>query len=57
MVKYTYLPGAQPELFQGRGSFVQLGHFDKHFIKKSSKKAPQENILEFFLIDTFKTIF
>ena len=37
--------GAQPEIFQGRESFVKLGHFDKHFIKKSRKKAPQGNIL------------
>ena len=33
-------PGAQLELFQGRGGFVKLGHFDKHFIKKSTKKSP-----------------
>ena len=34
------LAGAQPEIFQGRGCFVKLGHFDKHFIKKSRKKGP-----------------
>ena len=49
--------GVQPEIFQGRGSFVKLGHFDKHFIKKSRKKAPQGKILEFFLLDTLKTTF
>ena len=43
--------------FQGRGGFVKLGHFDKHFIKKSRKKAPQGKILEFFLLDTLKTTF
>ena len=32
--------GAQLEIFQGRGGFVKLGHFDKQFIKKSRKKAP-----------------
>ena len=37
--------GAQPELFQGRGGFVKLGHFDKHFIKKSRKKAQQGKTL------------
>ena len=25
--------GAQPEIFQGRGGFVELGHFDKLFVK------------------------
>ena len=24
--------------FQGRGDFVELGHFDKHFVKNTSKK-------------------
>ena len=24
--------------FQGRGSFVELGHFNKHFVKNTSKK-------------------
>ena len=50
-------PGAQPEIFQGRGGFVKLGHFDKHFIKKARKKAPQRKILDFFLLDTPKTTF
>ena len=49
--------GAQPEIFLGRGGFVKLGHFDKHFLKKSRKKAPQRKILEFFLLDTFKSAF
>ena len=50
-------PGVQPEIFEGRGGFVKLGHFDKHFIKKSRKKATQEKFLEFFLLDTLKTTF
>ena len=49
--------GAQPEIFQGRGGFVKLGHFDKHFIKKSRKTAPQGKILEFSHLDTLKTTF
>ena len=53
---YVY-PGAQPEIFLGRGSFVKLGHFDKHFIKKPRKKAPQGKFLKFFLLDTLKTTF
>ena len=49
--------GAQPKIFLGRGGFVKLGHFDKHFLKKSGKKAPQGKILEFFLVETFETAF
>ena len=49
--------GVQPEIFQGRGGFMKLGHFDKNFIKKSRKKAPQGKILEFFILDTLKTTF
>ena len=26
--------------FQGRGGFVELGHFDKHFVKNARKKGP-----------------
>ena len=32
--------GAQPEMFQGRGGFVKIGHFDKPFVKNSRKKGP-----------------
>ena len=46
---------AQPEIFQGR--FVELEHFDKQFLKNTRKRAPQGSILEFFLLDTLKTIF
>ena len=49
--------GAQPDIFQGRGGFVKLGHFDTHFIKNSIKKGPAGKIWEFFLLDTLKTIF
>ena len=44
-------------IFQGRGGFMKLGHFNKYFIKKSRKKAPQGKPLEFFLLDTLKTTF
>ena len=27
------------KIFQGRGDFVKLGHFDKYFIKKPRKKG------------------
>ena len=29
--KKAYRPGAQPEIFQGRGGFVEFGHFNKHY--------------------------
>ena len=32
--------GAQPEIFQGRGGSVELGHFDNQFIKNTQKKDP-----------------
>ena len=34
--------GGQPEIFQGRGGFVELGHFGKSFVKKARKKAWQD---------------
>ena len=36
--------GAQIEIFQGRGGFVELGHFNKHFVKNTRKKVPPGNI-------------
>ena len=50
-----YQAGAQLEVFQGRGGFLKLGHFDKHFVKNSRKKAGK--VWEFFLLDTLKTTF
>ena len=49
--------GAQPEIFKGRKGLVELGHFDKHFVKTQEKKVSQGKILEFFLLDTLKTTF
>ena len=40
-------PDAQPNIFQGMGGFVKLGHFDKHYIK-SRKKTPQGKIFGVF---------
>ena len=53
----TSLSGAQPEIFQGRGGFVELEHFDQCFVKNTRKKAAQEKNLELFLLDTLKTTF
>ena len=38
--KYLSSAGAQPDFFQGRGGFVGLGHFYKHFVKNTRKKGP-----------------
>ena len=46
--------GAQPEIFQGRGGFVETGHFNKHFVENTGKKYPREKILKIFLLDTVK---
>ena len=48
---------AQPQIFQNREGFAELGHFDKPFIKTQERKAPQGKSLELFLLDTLKTIF
>ena len=32
--------GAQPEIFQGRGAFEELGHFDKLFVRNTRIKYP-----------------
>ena len=32
--------GAQPEIFWDRGGLMELGHFDKHFVKNTRKKGP-----------------
>ena len=41
--------GAQPEILQGRGGFIELDHFDKHFVKNKRKKRPRrEKTLEYF---------
>ena len=29
--------GAQPDIFQGREGFAELGHSDKHFVKNTRK--------------------
>ena len=46
----------KPEIFQDREDFVELGHFNEHFVKNTRRKALWENIMEFFLrLDTIKT--
>ena len=39
VVVIVIITGAQPENFQGRGGFVEIGHFDKHFVKNTRKKG------------------
>ena len=45
--------------FQGRGCFVELGHFNKHFVKNTRKKDPtgQHFGVVFFLLHTLKATF
>ena len=33
---------AQPDIFQGKGGFVESGHFNKHLIKNVQKSRPRE---------------
>ena len=47
----------QSEIFQGRGGFVKLGHFDKYLVRKARKKTAQISIMEFFVLDTLNTTF
>ena len=43
--------GAQPEIFQDRGGFVELEHLDKHFVKNTRRKRlARENFWIFFLL-------
>ena len=46
---FSMKTGAQPEIFQGRGYFVKLGHFEKHFLKNVKKKGPAGKKFGFFL--------
>ena len=39
---------AQPEIFQGGGDFVELGHFDKLFVKNKKKGPHREKFWNFF---------
>ena len=36
----TQILVAQPEMFKGRGGFVEFGHFDKHFAKNTREEGP-----------------
>ena len=41
------IAGAQPDIFQGRGGFAELGHFNKKFFKNTRKKVPQGKFWKF----------
>ena len=45
----------EPEGFQSRGDFVELGHFDKHFVKNARKKrlAGKHFSIAYYLKTTF----
>ena len=53
----SILTGAQPEIFQGRGVFAKLGHFDKQFVINSRKKWLALGKFQIFLLDTPETTF
>ena len=40
--------GVKPEIFQGKGGFVELEHFDKHFVKNTKKMPRREKFWSFF---------
>ena len=39
----------QPESFQGSGGFVELQHFDKHFVKNKEKRPYREKFWVFWM--------
>ena len=43
--------------FQSWGGFVELRHFDKHFVKKARKRGPRGKHLGVFFQDNLKTTF
>ena len=50
--------GSQGEIFQGRGGFLELGHFDKLFVFKNTReKSPLRKILELLLLVSLKSTF
>ena len=54
-----FTSGKQPDIFKGRGGFVEFGHFDKHFLKNTRKIGPQGGKkFEVFLLDilTLRTL-
>ena len=40
--------GAQPDIFQYRGGFMELGHSDKHFVKNTRNKGAIGKIFGLF---------
>ena len=42
--------GALSEIFQSRGGFIKLGHFDKYFVRNKEKGPVGKNVGVFFPI-------
>ena len=57
LIIHNIRTGAQSEIFKGKGGFVELEHFDNHFVKNITKKGPAEKQMEFFLLGNLKTTF
>ena len=52
------IPDAQPETFQNREErLLDYGTLIKTWPKTQERRGSQRKILEFFLLDTLKTIF
>ena len=49
--------GLQTAIFQVGGGLMELVHCDEDFVTNTRKKAPHGKMLEFFLLDSFKTTF
>ena len=47
IIVFKIISGTQPKIFQSRGGFAELGHFDK-ILLKTHKKRPHREVLEFF---------
>ena len=51
-----YLFSCVTRIFQGRGVFLENGHFDKHSPIARERKAPQGKNLRVFCLETLKNV-
>ena len=49
LVKFIGIARALPGIFQGRGVFLELGHFDKHSPTTQERKFPRGKNLSKFV--------
>ena len=48
IIVFKIISGTQPKIFQGRGGFAELGHFDKILLKTHKKRPHGEKFGVFF---------